>query len=86
MINAYINHTGAKGSILLPTPASNLVKSLHVGICGTCESQVSWIPVLLVVSLALSNCETLGKGALRTYPPSMVPSHLFRQGLMWPSS
>jgi hypothetical protein len=30
MINAYINHTGAKAIILLPVPASNLVESLHV--------------------------------------------------------
>jgi hypothetical protein len=37
MINAYINHTGAKGGILLPIPASNLVKLLHVGTCGTYE-------------------------------------------------
>jgi hypothetical protein len=31
MINAYINHTGEKESILLPILASNLVKLLHVG-------------------------------------------------------
>jgi hypothetical protein len=37
MINAYINHIGAKGSICLPIPASNLVKSLHVGIHVSCE-------------------------------------------------
>jgi hypothetical protein len=37
MINAYINHTGAKGIILLPILASDLVKSLHVGTRGTCE-------------------------------------------------
>ncbi len=36
MINAYINHTGAKGSNRLPIPASNLVKSLHVGTHVTC--------------------------------------------------
>ncbi len=38
MINAYINHTGANGGILLLIPAtSNLVKSLHMGTRGTCE-------------------------------------------------
>ncbi len=37
MINAYINHTGTKGSILLPIPASNLVQLLHMGTRGTCE-------------------------------------------------
>jgi hypothetical protein len=36
MINAYINHTGAKGRVRLPIPASNLVKLLHVGILVTC--------------------------------------------------
>jgi hypothetical protein len=67
MINAYINHTGAKGSICLPIPASNLVKLLHVGIRVTCEYQVSWIPILLVMRLALCNRGTLGKGTLCTY-------------------
>jgi hypothetical protein len=37
MINAYVNHTCAKGSIRLPIPASKLVKLLHVGIRVTCE-------------------------------------------------
>ncbi len=37
MINAYINHTGAKESICFPIPASDLVKSLHMGIHVTCE-------------------------------------------------
>ncbi len=32
------------------------------------------IPVLLVMRLALCNCGTLGKGTLRTYPPSRVPT------------
>jgi hypothetical protein len=64
MINAYINHTGAKGSILFPIPASNLIKLLHVGTHGTCEKQVSWIPVLLVMRLVLCNRGTLGKGTI----------------------
>jgi hypothetical protein len=37
MINAYINHIGAKWSILLPIATSNLVKLVHVGTRGTGE-------------------------------------------------
>jgi hypothetical protein len=37
MVNANINHTGAKRSIRLPILASDLVKLLHVGIRVTYE-------------------------------------------------
>ncbi len=38
LVNGYITQTDAKGRIMaLFKHASNLVRSLHIGICGTCE-------------------------------------------------
>jgi hypothetical protein len=37
MINDYINNTGEKGRILLPKPASNLVRLIHMGTRDTCK-------------------------------------------------
>ncbi len=74
MINDYINHTGEKERILLPTPASNLVRLLHLGTGGTCKKQVPCVPVLLVMRLELCNRGPPGKGTLFTYPPSKVPT------------
>jgi hypothetical protein len=59
MINAYISHTDAKRSILLPVPASDLNKLLHVGTRGTLSNRYPGFH-LLVMRLALCNHGTLG--------------------------
>ncbi len=67
-------------NVVLPKPLSELVRSFHVGIRVPLSNKYLWILSVTAhaTRLMLCICGILGKGTLRTHPPSRVPTHPFR--------